>query len=182
MTEDTPKGGKLRVADLSQSAATGFALHPDAAQMKQIATELELDGLRKMRFTGEVTADGTRDWLLTGKIGATVVQPCVVTLKPVTTRIEADVRRLYVPDFTEPQGEEVEMPEDDEMEPLGREIDLNAVMIEALSLALPVYPRADEAKLDETNFTEPGKQAMTDDDAKPFAALAALKAQQRDDD
>ncbi|CAN0590320.1 unnamed protein product [Ectocarpus sp. 12 AP-2014] len=66
------------------------------------------------------------------------------------------------------------------MEPLGREIDLNAVMIEALSLALPTYPRADTAELGQAVFTEPGKAAMTDDDTKPFAALAALKAAQSD--
>ena len=182
MTDQTQPTGRIRVADLSQSEPTPFALRPDAATMQEIAAELALDGLRKMRFEGQIRAEGRRDWLLTGTLGATVVQPCVVTLKPVTTRIDTEVRRLYLAEFTTPQGDEVEMPEDDDQEPLGREIDLAAVMIEALSLALPVYPRADEAELGEANFTEPGKQAMTDDDARPFAALAALKAQQSDEE
>lgn len=112
---------------------------------------------------------------MTGQLGATVVQPCVVTLTPVTTRIETDVRRLYTPDFIDPDGDEVEMPEDDSLEPLGHQIDLSAVLIESLALALPLYPRADGAQIETANFTEPGKAAMTDDDAKPFAGLAALK-------
>ncbi|MBB97714.1 MAG: hypothetical protein CML68_24335 [Rhodobacteraceae bacterium] len=175
-------GDSLRVADLNQASATAFSLQPDAPALKAIATELGLDGLRKLRFTGQVAAEGKRDWLLTGHLGATVVQPCVVTLQPVTTRIETDVRRLFLARFDQPEGDEVEMPEDDDQEPLGREIDLGAVMIESLSLALPLYPRADTAELGDAVFTEPGKQAMTDDDTKPFAGLAALKGLQTPED
>lgn len=67
------------------------------------------------------------------------------------------------------------MPEDDETEALGPEIDPAQVMIEALSLALPQYPRKDGAHLEQAIYTEPGQQAMTDDDVKPFAGLAALR-------
>ncbi|EEX10537.1 conserved hypothetical protein [Ruegeria lacuscaerulensis ITI-1157] len=113
--------------------------------------------------------------MLEGHLGATVIQPCVVTLEPVTTRIETPVRRMYLSDWTEPDEPEFEMPEDDETEPLGSEIDPGIVMHEALALALPQYPRKDGAHLDDANFTEPGKQAMTDEDAKPFAGLAGLR-------
>ncbi|WP_428924675.1 YceD family protein [Marinibacterium sp. SX1] len=175
MTDAKHEGDKMRVADLSQAAPTAFALKPDAPALKAIAAELGLEGLRKLRFEGRIAAEGKRDWLLTGRLGATVVQPCVVTLAPVTSRVESDVRRLYVAGMETPEGEEIEMPEDDDQEPLGREIDLGAVMIEALSLALPLYPRADTAELGDAVYTEPGKTAMTDEDTRPFAALAALK-------
>ena len=49
------------------------------------------------------------------------------------------------------------------------------VLAEALALALPDYPRGDEEVIGEQVFTEPGKEAMTDEDAKPFAGLAALR-------
>lgn len=173
---------KIRLAALRSGGVHDFRLEPDAEVRAEIAGELDLLGLKKLRLEGRLVPEGKSDWRLDAMLGATVVQPCVVTLKPVTTRIDTEVRRLYLAEFTTPQGDEVEMPEDDDQEPLGREIDLAAVMIEALSLALPVYPRADEAELGEANFTEPGKQAMTDDDARPFAALAALKAQQSDEE
>ena len=47
------------------------------------------------------------------------------------------------------------MPEDDTIEKLGREIDLAAVMIEALSLALPLYPRADGRRWTQRNSPNP---------------------------
>lgn len=170
-----PSHSSLRVADLPQNRPTGFDLRPAAPQLEAIRDDLGLLGLRKLSFTGEVNAQGKRDWLLTGRLGATVIQPCVVTLEPVTTRIETQVRRLFLANWSEPDEPEFEMPEDDESEALGPEIDPEQVMREALALALPQYPRKDGADLGDANYTEPGKQAMTDEDARPFAGLAGLR-------
>lgn len=165
----------LRVADLPQNTATSFELRPEKDELENIKQDLGLLGLRKLSFAGQVRADGKRDWVLTGTLGATVIQPCVVTLEPVTTRIDMPVSRLYVADWSDPDEPEYEIPEGDETEPLGAEIDPEIVMIEALSLALPQYPRKDGAELGQADYTEPGKQAMTDEDAKPFAGLAELR-------
>ncbi|MFV0514100.1 MAG: YceD family protein [Jhaorihella sp.] len=170
----------LRVADLSQNAPTGFDLRPDPEALKALAGGLGIGDLRKLRFYGQVAARGRHDWELTGRLGATVVQPCVVTLDPVTTRIETDVSRLYLADFTDPGESEAEMPDDDRIEPLGRVIDLGAVMAEALSLALPLYPRKDGAEPGEAVFTRPGQAPMRDEDARPFAGLAGLRDTLRD--
>jgi uncharacterized metal-binding protein YceD (DUF177 family) len=165
----------LRVADLPQNTSTPFDLRPGAKELEVIREDLGLLGLRKLSFAGDVRAQGKRDWVLAGKLGATVVQPCVVTLEPVTTRIDVPVTRVYLADWTDPDEEEFEIPEGDESEPLGPEIDPGLVMTEALSLALPQYPRKDGAELEQADYTEPGKQAMTDEDAKPFAGLASLR-------
>ncbi|CUH44509.1 MULTISPECIES: DUF177 domain-containing protein [Ruegeria] len=165
----------LRVADLPQNAPTPFDLRPDSKGLDAIKTELGLLGLRKLSFVGDVRAQGKRDWILAGKLGATVIQPCVVTLEPVTTRIDIPVSRVYLKDWQNPDEPEFEIPEGDETEALGAEIDPASVMIEALSLALPQYPRKDGAELEQAGYTEPGKQAMTDEDAKPFAGLANLR-------
>ncbi|SEP55367.1 YceD family protein [Thalassovita taeanensis] len=173
----------LRVNDLPQNRPTRFALTPDAAMMAAIATELGLTGLRKLSFRGEIVAEGRRDWRMTARLGATVVQNCVLTLVPVTTRIDENVERRFLAEMPPaPEGEEMEMPEDDTIEPLGPEIDPARVMIEALALALPLYPRAEGATMGEASFTEPGKTALTDADAKPFAGLAALRAKLTEDD
>ena len=131
--------------------------------------------IRKLRFAGALIPVGKRDWRLEGLLGATVQQACVVTLEPVTSRIDEEVARAYAADFTVPDAAEVEMPEDDSTDPLPETLDLHEVMVEALALALPAYPRADGAETGTAVFTEPGKAAMTDEDAKPFAGLAALK-------
>ncbi|MCE8509014.1 DUF177 domain-containing protein [Ruegeria pomeroyi] len=166
----------LRVADLPQNSVTAFDLRPGPARLAEIAQDLGLDGLRKLRFSGTIRAEGKRDWRLEAELGATVIQPCVVTLDPVTTRIDTRLTRLFLADWTEPDEEEAEMAtEDDEAEPLRATIDLDAVMSEALALNLPAYPRKEGVDLGQAVFTEPGKQAMTDEETRPFAGLAALR-------
>lgn len=181
MSRAAPSSTALRVADLPQNRETAFDLRPSDAELEALRDSLDLLGLRKVRFEGKISAEGEADWLLTGHLGATVIQPCAVTTAPVTTRIETPVRRLYAADYTEVDAPEVEMPEDDEVEPLPAWIDPAVVMAEALDLALPLFPRADGAELGEAVFTEPGKTPMRDEDARPFAGLATLKDQMKDD-
>lgn len=133
---------RLRVAHLNPRSPTSFSLAPNAERCAAIAAELGLDGLSKLSFDGTIRAEGGDAWLLTGRLRARVTQPCVVTLKPVKTTLDETVERRYSPHVTPPEGEEVEMP-DDTLEPLGQFIDLAAVMIEELALALPEYPRAE---------------------------------------
>jgi uncharacterized metal-binding protein YceD (DUF177 family) len=166
----------FRVADLPQNAETPFDIRPDAADCAALAQELDLLGLRKLRLNGTIRAVGKSDWRVTGMLGATVVQTCVVTLEPVTTRIDHPVERLFLQHFEDPEPEsETEIPEDENADPLGEVIDVGAILAEALAMHLPLYPRARDAELKENVFTEPGKQAMTDEDTKPFAGLSALR-------
>lgn len=177
-----PTSGPTRIAlKRERRVALPFALQPDAQAQKDLAQALDIAGLRKLSFVGTLDPEGKTDWRLTAHLGATVVQPCVVTLAPVTTRIEADVSRLYLADWQDPTGEEAEMPEDDTAEALPSDLDLTTVMTEALALALPDYPRAEDAALEDAQFAAPGVTPMTDDDAKPLAGLAALRDKMRDD-
>ncbi|MFK7764912.1 MAG: DUF177 domain-containing protein [Roseobacter sp.] len=177
MKPTAPSTAALRVSELAQNTATPFALRPEKARLEAIAADLQLLGLRKLSFNGEVKALGDVDWILRGSLGATVVQPCAVSLEPVTSRIDTPVTRVFQRDFADEDAPEAEMPEDDSIEPLGLWIDPDAVMIEALVLHLPLYPRAEGAELGETILTEPGVAPMRDEDARPFAGLAALKGQ-----
>ncbi|MFC7704110.1 YceD family protein [Plastorhodobacter daqingensis] len=178
MTEASalPFSHPLRVADLPTRKPTRFSITPSAPELATIAAAIGADALRKVQLTGELRPLGRTDWELEAQLGATVVQPCIVTLAPVTTRIEEPVARRWLRDLPEPSGDEIEMPEDDTQEPLGAVIDLGAVLTEALALAMPLYPRAPDAELREAVFTEPGKAALNDESVKPFAGLAELRA------
>lgn len=167
----------LSVKGLNSKGATPFEVHPDAAQRKAIAQTLDLIELRKIRFIGQITPTGDADWSLRAELGATVVQPCVITLAPVSSRIDVKVSRLFVdiPPVYDDSEEEIEIPEGDETEILGSHIDLAAVLVEALSLALPLYPKAEGASLETGTFTEDGKVPMSDEAARPFAVLSALR-------
>lgn len=166
---------RLKVSELDNSRPHDVDLSLTREEADALARDLGIDGARKLRLSGRLSPVGKADWRFTGEIGATVTQPCVVTLEPVTTRIDAPVERLWLRDMPEITAEESEAPEDVSTDPLGSHIDLAALLGEALALNLPDYPRADGAHLEETNFTAPGETAMTDDDARPFAGLAGLR-------
>lgn len=168
----------LRFADLPQRKPTRFALEPDADACAALAAHLDLSGLRKLRFAGALTPLAGRDWRLTAELGATLVQPCAITLAPVTTRIDVDVTRTYCEDAALPEaaaGSEIEMPEDDTRDALPDTLDLGQVMIEALALEIPMFPRAPGADLGELQATPEGAAPLDGAAMKPFAGLAALR-------
>lgn len=175
----------MRVADLSPHRSHRFHLRPDGQARARLARALGIIAVRKLDFRGALRAEGRRDWRLEATLGATVEQPCVITAEPVRTRIDIDVTRLFQP-LPSPDEvaqaappDEVEIPEDDSIEPLGAVIDPGAVMAEALALALPDYPRAPGVGLGEEGFTAapPGGTAPVAEPERenPFAALEALK-------
>lgn len=166
----------VRLADLPNRKRTHFTIQPDAAGRAALAASLGLPALRKFRFTGELTPQGKRDWRLDATLGATTVQDCVITLAPVTTRIDEDITRTYAHNYETPDETEVELSEEDNTDPMPETLDLVEVALEALALSLPAYPRVQGAQTNSVVFTEPGKAPMTDEDARPFAGLAALRA------
>ena len=168
----------FRRAALAQRKPTRFALAPDAAALASIAAALNLTRLTRASFKGEIRPMGRADFTLEAVLEAEVVQPCIITLAPVTTAIRETVTRRYVADWKEPDAEESEVPEDDSTEPLGEVIDVGAVLAEALALALPLYPRAEGAELGVFSHTPPGAEALQDEKLRPFAGLADLLKKQ----
>lgn len=162
---------RLRVAHLNPNSANSFHLRPGEQPRLDIATELDLDGLTRLDFQGNVRGEGRDGWVLTAKLQARVTQPCVVSLKPVRTDIAEDVRIRFTPHMPAVDNEEVEML-DETLEQLGSFIDLTAIMIEALSLALPQYPRAEGAQL--ATGAQDADVEPASDTRRPFAGLEGL--------
>jgi uncharacterized metal-binding protein YceD (DUF177 family) len=155
-------------------------LHRDieasAAEREAMA---ELAGLREILSATaslDVTPKGGGRFHVGGQIRARVGQTCVVTLEPVENEIDESVDLVFAPVDAVPLpadgiGGELEIPYDDGPEPLvDGMIDLGAIAIEFLILAIDPYPRKPDAV-----FQAP---AAGDDSAHPFAVLAALKKEQ----
>jgi len=181
----TPKSGKppaaapfpaaFRVATLPTRKPLRFDVILDSKGREALVRDLHLSALPRLRLTGEIRPVGRGDFELEAELQAVAVQPCVVTLAPVETRLRETVRRRYVEGMVWPEGEEAEMPEDDTAEPMPERIDLRDIAAEALALALPDYPRAAGAELGEAVFAAEETAPLRDDDLKPFAALSALR-------
>lgn len=162
-----------RTALVSGRKALHFSFAPDEAARRQIAAALDLIELPEFSFKGALTPMGRADVKLHAELAALVVQPCSVTLAPVRSRLADVTERRYAYDYAQPDADEMEIPEDD-IEALPEIIDIAAVAIEALALALPLYPRARGAEFSETAFAAPGVAPLQSADLKPFAGLAGL--------
>lgn len=167
MTQTPRQQSRYRVAQLNPRQPTSFVLSPDAAAREAIAAELGLIALPALKFQGEINAARNDAWQVDGQLTAKVVQPCVITLGPVKATLSETVHRAFSPHISAPDGEDIEM-SDDETDPLGAFIDIEAIMTEALVLALPLYPRAKGAALDST------EDEATAETRKPFSGLADL--------
>jgi uncharacterized metal-binding protein YceD (DUF177 family) len=178
MTDPGPnRPVRLRTGGLSPRKPTRFDHEAGAEERKALAADLGLLSLRRLRLSGEIAPAGRDEMVLTARLEAEADQPCVVTLAPVRAMIDEPVRRRFVAGLSTPDGDEVEMPEDDSTEPMPEVIDLAEVAAEALALALPLYPRAPGAELGTMIHAPEGVAPLTDSDLKPFAGLAALARQ-----
>ncbi len=123
-----------------------FRIEPDQQARASLAQEFDLLSLEAISFEAELTPEGAGGWRLVGRLEARVEQACVVTGKPVPSAIAVAVLRRYLPDYGEPTAREVELPDDLSLEPLVPLVDAGAILREELSLALPDWPRADDAE------------------------------------
>ena len=163
------------VRSLSPKKPTRFDLAAKPAEKAQIAKDLNISAVHWFHFKGAFHPVGRRDVRLEAVLQAEVEQPCGITLAPVRSVITETVTRLYLADWQAPTGSEVEIAPDDEAEGLPDMIDVATVGIEALSLALPAYPRAPGAELGAMVHAEPGTPPLTNDAVRPFAGLASLR-------
>lgn len=179
MTESSERPTRFRTAALPSRKPTRFSFRPQADVRAAMAADLGLLALYEIELTGEIRSHGRDELQLEAQIKARVDQACSVTLVPVPGRIEEQVRRRYLAGFELPDGDEVEMPEDDTLEPMPDVIDLAEIAAEALALALPLYPRAPGVEFSQALHAAEGVAPISDDDVKPFASLQSLADQLR---
>lgn len=169
-----PRPTRFRTGGLSPRKPTRFTYRPNAEEREAMADDLGLLSLSALELTGEIRPAGRDELVLEAQLVATADQPCSVTLVPVPAAVDEPVRRRYVAGYEMPEGDEVEMPEDDSVEPMPEVIDLAEIAAEALALALPLYPRAPGVEFTQALHAGDGVDPLSDADVKPFSALQGL--------
>jgi uncharacterized metal-binding protein YceD (DUF177 family) len=174
-----PFRAPVRVADLPRGEETPVSLVPDAAERAALARFLGVAAVHAAALNGTLSPWRARGWRLAARVEAEVEQACVVTLEPVRRALSLEVGRRWLPAAElgpEPEdGAEITADAEEAPEPLGAEIDLAEVLVEALALAIDPYPRAEGAEFEGKIVGPPGAEALTDEAARPFAGLAELK-------
>lgn len=171
---------RIAVATLGREddADNSFRLSPDAEARARIARFLDIEAVERMTLTVRLLPRPDDGWEAKGQLTATVVQSCVVTLEPVRGVIDTAVRRRYVHDPDMPESANLELGEDDLDPPdaFDRHIDLGQLAVETLALMLDPWPRAEGAEFDQQRPGQPGLAALGEENSRPFASLAELRA------
>jgi len=144
----------------------------DEAERNAVAERLRLGGLE--RFEAHVTLSRSGAVVRAeGRVVASLEQSCVVTGEPVPAHVDEPFALLFMPEPREGRpDEEVELGEEDCDVVFydGAAIDLGSAVADTLALSIDPYPRSASA---EVALKEAG--VLTQEQASPFAALAALK-------
>ena len=174
---EAPLQHLLEVATLSRAIETSFDLSPNRAMLDRIAVFLGLEALTTLRFKGHIQPRKKENWRIEARLTATLEQACVITLVPVPEKIDEQIVRDLLPSHQarENDAAEIELTAEDGPDYFADHIDIAAIALEQLALALEPYPRAPGAELKSDVFSAPGVAPLTDADLKPFAKLADLK-------
>jgi len=148
-------------------------LSADAEECAAIAGRLGILSLDRLEAHAVLSREGQKI-RATGRLKAALNQACVATGESVPAHVDEPFELLFLP---EPKvgsaDEEVELGQADldTMFHDGAAIDLGSAIADSLALALDPYPRSPSA---DTALKEAG--VLSEEEAGPFAALAALKA------
>nr|WP_294851575.1 DUF177 domain-containing protein [uncultured Sphingomonas sp.] len=145
----------------------------DDDERARIADRLGLVSLGQLRAHAAVEREGPQVRAM-GRIQASLEQACVATGEPVAAMVDEpfDLLFLPVPAASGKADEEIELGEG-EMDTVfydGGAIDLGSAIADTLSLSLDPFPRSANA---DAALREAG--VLSEEEAGPFAALAALK-------
>ena len=144
----------------------------DADERAAVAARLGLASLERLDAHALLRRDGTTI-TASGRVKASLEQRCVATGDPLAVRVDEAFDLRFVPEPKTAGGDEEFELGADELDTLfhdGQAIDLGAAIADSLALALDPYPRSPKA---EAALREAG--VISEDEAGPFAALAALK-------
>ena len=147
-------------------------LDADEPARRAIADRLGLISLDRLEAHVALTRDGAAVRAC-GRVKAALSQACVATGEPVAAHIDEPFELNFVPEpKADRADEEVELGSRD-LDTVfhdGAGIELGAAIVDSLALALDPYPRSAEA---DAALRQAG--VMREEEASPFAMLAALK-------
>jgi uncharacterized metal-binding protein YceD (DUF177 family) len=162
-------GLKLSLDKLRDGQRIDYAA--DEAERAAVAERLDLLGLERLEAALTLRSDGNKV-RAEGRLRASVTQACVASGEPVPAMVDEKIALLFMPEPAGTPDEELELSAED-LDVIfhdGREIDLGTAIADELSLGLDPYPRSAKA---EDALKEAG--VLSEEQAGPFAALAALK-------
>ena len=167
----------LSVAQLG-TEATPVRWRANADERSALASYLDVASIDRLDFIGQVKRLGHGQALrLQASVQADITQICIVSLEPVQAHIDESFALVYMPTTSDCESQSpkevlVEPDEEDGPELLVDDrIDLAAVVVEQVAMALDPYPRLDDAEMPEALVAKMNGGGKV----SPFAVLEGLK-------
>lgn len=167
----------VAVTDIPETGRR-FDVVADAHTRAALAKLAGVPGLPRLEAEFELTRFGDDGLRVVGRVVATVEQNCVLTLEPMENKVEEEFDLLFSPPRAASLAvDAVEAGQSDEPPETLRDgiVDLGAIATEFLILGIDPYPRKPGSV-----FNAP--EAKENLESHPFAALAALKKSEGEQD
>jgi uncharacterized metal-binding protein YceD (DUF177 family) len=153
-----------------------MAIDVTKSECKKLAEAFESIVFRSLRVSLRlVSLDAGVTIRLSGLLEAELVQTCVVSLEPVTSRIEATLERIYSAQEKPDDGRDItiELDSDEPFEPFsGGSINVGQAILEQLALEIDPFPRAPGIKF---SGLLGGCSGGNEEPSGQFGALSKLK-------
>lgn len=147
-----------------------IAISANDAERAALATRFGLRAIDTLDATLTLRRDAT-GIIARGHLNGAVVQSCVVTGEPLSTKVSEDFAIRFLPE-PDDLAEEIDLDSDDcdTVFYTGNAIDLGDAVAETLLLSLDPFPRGPHA---EVELKRAG--VLSEGEAGPFGGLAALR-------
>jgi uncharacterized metal-binding protein YceD (DUF177 family) len=167
----TPELSRPVKIDAIGAAPQTLCVEATRDECAALVARFNLQAIAHLKADVTYRSDGD-DIMASGTLTAAVIQNCIATGEPVAEAVD-DVFTIRFVAADHVVADEIELEERDcdVIEHDGQVIDLGEAVAQTLALALHPYPRIADA---DEHLRKLG--VMTEEQAGPFAALAALKA------
>ena len=155
-----------------------FKIHHNSSnhELLELTKILEIEELRSFSFKGQFIRSSKTDYLLHLSFKATLVQLCVVTLRPVKTKINHKFDQLFsvVKEATKRKNVSFNYDAIDK-EHILNEVNIGDIVLEALSLEIPLYPKIQGANFKGLTITKAGMKPLEVISNNPFNSLKKFR-------
>ena len=111
-------------------------------QLEQLTKILKVEKVIEFSFRGQCIQSSKHQYILQASLEATLIQNCVISLSPMKTKIHHKIEQHFSDKRQESMGNVITVGLDDtEIDLLSDELNVGDIMLEALSLEIPLYPK-----------------------------------------
>ncbi|MDG2474660.1 MAG: hypothetical protein P8M50_05195 [Paracoccaceae bacterium] len=160
------------LTDLQKTKKFKFNHSCSLEELSDLTEILRVKKLKKFSFKGQFIQSSKMNYTLQASLQATLLQPCVISLSTVKIKIDRTIEQYYSVEEQKNINKSISIDSESiEIEQLHRETNIGDIMIEALSLEIPLYPKKNNADFEEITVTEAGIEPLDLAPNNPFLVL-----------